>query len=518
MMRLRASSLLFLLLSVSGCPWFPGDFCGETPGVCSGDASSDAPKDGITVDVKDCDLSKDPKDSPKCVDDQVGVFVSPMGSDSAPGTKAMPVQTIGKGFDLAKMKSLPRVYVCTGTYGPLALDDKRDGIAAFGGFDCAMWSPGSAPTLIKSNDNKPALIASSLTNGVSLVDLQLQAQDASVASDSSVGAQLANATLTLRRCKVEVGKGASAIKLADPMDFSPASQGPGDNGKMNAGGQQTPNNCANGSGNSIGGAGGQPNVSGDNGKNGTPFMVYPINPNNATGAGGNAAAMSCGAGSSGLNGSYGPGGTTGGAGAAKLGTLDMSGWHAEPGGAGAQGKVGQGGGGGASLDNAGGGGGGGPGGCGGDGGKGGAGGGASIAIASFQATLNLNQTTLISKNAGDGAQGQAGQKAQGGGNGGIQFSGECGGGNGGHGGSGAGGGGGSGGVTIGIAYSGSAPTIDGMSVMDAMTNPNITLGTPGMAGASGQGAPAFKMTAPLSNPGANGTAGIAGLAQAVKAF
>jgi len=402
--------------------------CGKDGGD-GGEGSVDAPAG--------CDLNADPKDSPKCVDESVGVFVSATGSDAAPGTKTMPVATVGKGFDLAKMKGLPRVYVCAGTYGALALDDKRDGVNAYGGFDCASWMPGVAPTLVKSNDNKPAVAAANLSAGVSLVDLQFQSQDASTSGDSSIGALVTSAKLTLRRCKVEAGKGASATKASDPMDFSPASQPAGNNGKMFMRGDPLTNTCANGSGVSTGAGGGDPG--GQNGGNGLPYMMYPVNPNNATGAGGSAAAMSCGAGSSGLNGSYGPGAMTGGAGAAKLGTLDAMGWHAEPGGAGSQGKVGQGGGGGASIDNAGGGGGGGPGGCGGDGGKGGVGGGASAAIVSFQSTLTLEQTTLIAKNAGDGAQGQTGQKAQGGGFGGQNFASSCNGGAGGHGGSGAGG-------------------------------------------------------------------------------
>lgn len=482
------------------CPYDGGD-------GSAGDGTFDAPKD--------CDTAKDPKDSPACVVDTVGVFVSAMGSDAAPGTKAMPVQTVGKGFDLAKMKGLPRVYVCAGTYGALAVDDKRDGVSAFGGFDCAGWMPGSAPTLVRSNDNKPSLTATNLTAGISLVDLQFQSQDASVPGDSSIAVLAANATLTMRRAKVEAGKGASATKVADPIDFSPASQPAGDNGKMNGAGNQTPNNCANGSGNSIGGSGGGPG--GVDGANGQPFGMYPVNPALSDGKGGNHL-LTCGTGATGFDGSYGPGGATGGAGAAKLGAIDAMGWHPEAGAAGSQGKVGQGGGGGASKDNQGGGGGGGPGGCGGDGGKGGPGGGASIAIASFQSTLTLEQTTLVTKNAGDGAQGQTGQKAQGGGLPGSFFMTSCNGGAGGHGGSGAGGGGGAGGVSVGIAYTGTAPKIDGESVMDAMTRPSVMLGQPGMPGAAGQGGPAFKITNPVSNAGANGTAGIVGIAQAVKAF
>ena len=39
-------------------------------------------------------MTKDPKDSLPCIDDGVGVFVSPTGADTNPGTKASPVKTI----------------------------------------------------------------------------------------------------------------------------------------------------------------------------------------------------------------------------------------------------------------------------------------------------------------------------------------------------------------------------------------------------------------------------------------
>ena len=34
-----------------------------------------------------CDLTKSPKESPACVDERVGVFASPAGDDTAPGTR-----------------------------------------------------------------------------------------------------------------------------------------------------------------------------------------------------------------------------------------------------------------------------------------------------------------------------------------------------------------------------------------------------------------------------------------------
>ena len=94
---------------------------------CSGDVlpcedtktcSSAGPGDagGDVVLPAGCDLSADPKNSPTCVDDGVGIFVSPTGDDLAIGSRAKPVKTISKGISLASAKSLPRVYVCEGTY------------------------------------------------------------------------------------------------------------------------------------------------------------------------------------------------------------------------------------------------------------------------------------------------------------------------------------------------------------------------------------------------------------------
>lgn len=91
----------------------------------------------------------------------------------------------------------------------------------------------------------------------------------------------------------------------------------------------------------------------------------------------------------------------------------------------------------------------------------------------------------------------------------------CSGGVGGHGGSGGGGGGGAGGLSVGVAWTGTAPSIDGTATPTATTLPNVTLGTAGKAGAAGAGGPAFKTTAPASNPGLDGTAGVVGVAQAV---
>ena len=496
----------------AACTSVPDSVCGYS-NLCvdAGDGGTgDAPSD-VTVDAPPgCEPTKDPKDSPLCVADSFGVFVSPTGSDTDPGTRAKPVATPTKGLDLAKKQNLPRVYICEGTYGAVSIAAAQDGLSLFGGFDCATWTAGTKATSIVSPDNKPALKVDGATT--TLVDLGLKNGNATVAGDSSIAALAIGGKLTLRRVSVEAGDGKAATQPSAPADFG-ARAADGDPGKVNAGGAKTDNACANGSGTSTGAFGGGPTPGGADGANGQPFAIYPVNPAGATGGKGTTASADCVMGL-GRNGSYGPGGP-GGAGALKLGALDASGFKPGAGGDATLGKVGEGGGGGASLDNSGGGGGGGSGGCGGVAGLGGAGGGASIALALVNTPATLQSVTLTSHNAGDGAQGGTGQKAQEGAFKGNGFGNACPGGAGGHGGSGGGGGGGAGGLAAGIAWTATAPSIDGTATPTAPTLPNVTLGTAGKAGAAGAGGPAFKTTAPASNPGSDGTAGVVGVAQAV---
>ena len=514
-MSLRSLSALVLLPSLFAC--------GDTPALCDnqactapdggGDSTLDGSKDAPGVDAPlGCNLTKDPKDSAACIDDTVGIFVDAKASDTNPGTKAKPVATVNHALDLAAKQSLPRVYVCEGTYPAVSVDGTRDGKSAYGAFDCATWQVASKTVTVQSPDNKPALTMSAAGT---FVDIAFVSKDAVTPSDSSIAVLANGATLTLRRAKVTAGVGASGMKPTDIADFG-ARAPDGDPGKINNGGSKVDNVCGNGTGTSSGAGGGGPNNSGTDGSDGNPNN-YPVNPLNATGLGGKKSFADCSGGSTGRNGSYGPGGTSG-AGATLPGILSASGWTPAKGGDAAAGKVGQGGGGGASLDNTGGGGGGGTGGCGGVAGAGGTGGGASLAIVSFNSTVTLESTTLVTSKAGNGGQGGTGQKAQQGGNVGSFFIASCNGGSGGHGGSGGGGGGGAGGLSVGIAYSGTAPKIDGASVSDAPTLPSATLGMPGAAGAAGAGGPAFKTANPASNPGADGTPGVAGIAAAVKAI
>ncbi len=103
-----------------------------TPG---GDGGPDGGPD--VVAPPGCDLTKGLKDSPACVDDSVGVFVSPNGDDGAAGKKSAPVKSITKGVELAASRGLPRVYVCEGTYD--ANVEIKTPLSLYGGLTCA-WA------------------------------------------------------------------------------------------------------------------------------------------------------------------------------------------------------------------------------------------------------------------------------------------------------------------------------------------------------------------------------------------
>ncbi len=489
--------------------------CGDNGPACDNGACDSDASVGDGGDAGDTGTDGPPTCDPKtqnCIDASKGVFVATNGNDSNDGSQQNPVLTIGTGIAKAKAAGKPNVYVCAGSYAENV--DIKDAVALLGGFSCTDWTYSTASVVtIAPSSGLPLRIESATT---SISDVKFVAANATNAGDSSIAAFASNASVTLLRDDLEAGAGMSATQPAAQADFSPSQAASGKNGDGSNGGGQSMVTCTNGSGTTTGGAGGPPTAPGADGFNGAPFSSYPVNPTLADGAAGTHGGT-CATGL-GHNGSYGPGGAAG-AGATKLGTFDATGWAPGGGGAGGIGDVGEGGGGGASLDSSGGGGGGGPGGCGGVGGTGASGGGASIVLLSFNSNLTLTQTTLVAKNAGDGAKGGTGQKAQGGGGsggaGGTAGIDACSSGAGGHGGSGGGGGGGAGGVSAGILYSGSAPTIDGAPTASADTLATVTLGTSGAAGAGGDGGAAYKTTAPASNAGTNGSSGPAGVAKAV---
>jgi len=422
-----------------------------------------------------CDTSKDPKDDPGCVDDRVGVFVSPTGSDTNPGTKSAPFQTIGKA--LASVGALTRVYVCEGTYAEdVAIMTPVDGVSLYGGFKCADWSySGNKPTIGKG---VVALTISGTTKPFAVEDVELKSADGSGATPSSIAALVANATGTVTFARVSFTAGAGA-KGSDGNAGSnyngalsqsdPSIQGHDASG--NAGGAlQTCANLCTDTVASTGGQGGAGGGAPSGGSGGAPAL--------GGGAGGTAG-QSCGSGGTGGDGTSQPTTGTDATSPTALGSLSATGWTPGDATKGGNGAPGQGGGGGAGASS-GGGGGGGCGGCGGGGGSGGGGGGASIALAVFSSVVDVNSSQFVAANAGDGGKGGAGQAGQLGGFSGNKAGNGCLGGNGGNGSAGGTGAGGVGGISVGVLYKGAAPTVD-----SATTNTVGTAGTKGVGGTAG---------------------------------
>lgn len=453
--------------------------CGGTDGggdvVIGNDGGADVvqPPDG-------CDPAADPKDAPKCVVSEFGVFVdATSGADANPGTKDSPVKSITAA--VGKLAGKTRIYVCEGTYAEHV--KLTSAVSLYGGFACGSWSYSGTKPKVAPADVGYALEIGDATGDVTVADLSFVAANAVDKGQSSIAAFVHKASkVMLIRSALEAGAGKEGTDGAGGSTGTITAVTGG--GALNASGYPASGTtagtiktctCSSG-GTSSGAAGGGPAGAG---ALGMPSLGGAA-PNDGVGG---LASTNCNAAEP--NG----GGNTGAdaanvADAAKvtaLGVLDATGWKPQAGAAGASGTPGQGGGGGGGRDGAGGG--AGCGGCGGTGGVGGGGGGASVALLSVDSAVTLRTSTLIAKAAGAGGAGGAkGTGASGGGGqpggAGATFAG-CAGGDGGKGGDGGTGSGGAGGVAVAVLHKGAAPMNDGSTLTPGSKGLKGTGGTPG---------------------------------------
>jgi hypothetical protein len=480
------------------------------------------------ADGSSCNPASTPHDAPCVINTAYGIFVSPSGSDNAPGTKSAPVGTIGHGMDLAKAAG-KRVYVCAGTYPEqLTMTASRDGLSVFGALDCATWAYDTAKRVIVAPAAAGyALKLEGLQAGAVFEDVEFDAQAAVAPGGSSIAVFASTSqNVAFHRVVVVAGNGADGAPGS-----SAASHLDGGTGSSNWYG--TPPSYPELNGASAGDAGPAPAVtcqcadhsSSTGGAGGAPMNI----PSPSAGlpsygdAGAGAAGMnavSCGSGGTAQDGADAPAVSSSPV-VASPGTCSATGWRPGVGAAGANGKAGQGGGGGGNGHlSQGSGGAGGCGGCGGTGGSGGGGGGSSIALLAYQSTFALAGCTLTARTAGNGGAGGNGELGQAGGGGGpgyppgVQLG--CAGGVGGAGAGGEGAQGGPGGLSLGIGYSGTPPTIDGTVVTQATARTGITTGTPGAGGAGGARGPAAANS--TGTAGTDGVSGLGGSAAAVGSF
>ncbi|MDB4944531.1 MAG: virulence associated protein [Labilithrix sp.] len=442
--------------------------CGDSTETCGEGASCAPGQDGGTVDGQGsidvpagCDLTKAPQDSPACVADAVGVFVSASGDDAARGTKSAPVKTISAA--LAKAGNLPRIYVCEGTYYE-AVHITRS-VSVYGGFGCADFAyTGAKPTIQPSAGTDYALDVAA--KNVTLSGLQIYGPE--VGAPNSIAVRAINSGgLTIIDSTVEsrVGANGATGALTEYTNFPSQTALNGSSAAGATGGQAHSVTCPDGT-TTTGGKGA------DNGFNGDPGL-----PALGAGAGGKLG-QPCNAGGGGANGADGT--NTPADGATSLGALEKGVWVPGSGGAASAGTPGQGGGGGQGSQG-GAGSGGGAGGCGGAGGGGGTGGGASIALLALNSEVTINGSTVASGKAGAGGTGRAGQPGE-------QlfgYSGSptpfgCQGGDGGKGGDGGAGGGGAGGISVGIFFTGATPVVQNSAITSGAFGPKGKGGAPGM--------------------------------------
>jgi hypothetical protein len=528
-----------------GCAPLPGDDCGSqhncpladgsAPDAASDAAAGDTATSAETGDGATCDGAAAPSDAPCVISETYGVFVSPVGSDGNVGTRAAPLLTIGHGMDLAKAAG-KRVYVCGGSFGEsLVVNPSRDGVNVYGGFDCGTWTYGAA-NRVTVDPSQPgyALKVEGLVKGAAFQDLEFDAPRASLANpgQSSIAVFVnGSQQVTFERVVMVAGNGTDGAAGASGQGHGDGGPGSGASnwyGTPPAYTELNGNDATSGSagsqkvcacGDATSSAGGQGGAGpGDAGQ--IPGPGLPSYGGDAgTGASGHNGSA-CGAGGSpvmsGVDGPAAPASSP----SSLPGTISASGWTPANGGPGADGQPGQGGGGGGDGPaGVGGGGGGACGGCGGAGGKAGGGGGSSIALLSYLSAVTLVGCSLTANNAGNGGaggDGEAGQPASL--IGGSQTGSGCQGGGGGSGAGGNGGQGGPGGLSLGIGYAGTAPTFDGNAVSPGQTLPPVLVGRAGAAGPKSLAGPAAATNVGQPQAGADGPAGLAGIAQPVLSF
>ncbi|WP_437511464.1 hypothetical protein [Sorangium sp. So ce1099] len=455
-----------------------------------------------------------PSESTGAVDETCGVFVSAsLGSPEGTGSKTAPFSSLMEAIQRAAgPNGTGRVYACAGDGEEFSeVVEVPGGVTLYGGLDCNddwLWMGGATKTVLTADEGMIPLTMGGSSGAVRIEDLRVEAKSTAQQHDgagmSSIAALAHGTAVELVRCELEAGDAAPGAGGASVVER--ASQGaPGLPGLAacsrnddNAvpGGLAVTNDCGtpDPTDDSVSGGGGNGFPErGSDGADGKPLDPANSEQENG-GTGWTMSAPRCTPGLAGSNGSTG----TSGAGATGPGAISMTGYAGVAGASGGRGAPGQGGGGGGgqrgelkaeldanqdtyvcrddiAQDRAGASGGsGGAGGCGGLAGSGGFPGGASIALISIDATLSFEGVTLKAGAGGQGGDGGDGQQGGAGGLGGlggeaaskhIGLNPGCPGGPGGRGGNGGKGGGGQGGHSLGIAFRGTPPPSDGVTIL-----------------------------------------------------
>jgi hypothetical protein len=261
------------------------------------------------------------------------------GSDINDGSRAAPVATINRGFDLAQAAGMPLVLIAAGTYNENVT--LRDSVSVIGGLDGIDWTRGAGDrsTVVANTPSTAQLNVNSAT----ITGLAFVAPAASFPGAPSIGLWLASCVdLAFNDCAFTSGAGADGAAIAAAGNGNAGATGnPGQNGSPNNSG-----GGAGGSGAATYGTGGGGGTGGFNGNGSTGAAAS----GGANGGTGGLAANSCaafgGTGGNGNPGSAGNPGSNGSGTPSTVGSVFGISWVSSNGGNGSTGFPGFGGGGG----------------------------------------------------------------------------------------------------------------------------------------------------------------------------
>lgn len=481
-----ASSALVAVLAACGEDE-PSSASPTSSSTCEADAGGCVSSDDgglATTPLPDaCDPARSLAESPACIADELGIFVSEAGNDANAGSKAAPVKTIQHGLELASVRTLGRLYVAAGDYPENV--SVTIPVTIHGGLDAA-FMPAPMRAVVAPRWGTAFRIVG-VAGAVRIEDVAATGVVAAPGSGLDRGSAVSvfvaeSSDVTLARMDIVAGPGDEG--LGGGRGFARSVPDPGRSAEGATGGNGMGCFC---NGQYYSGAGRGADGDGTRIKGGSSIPSVGV-PNAGT-----SSATTCTNGGDGANG--GPGGK--GAPVTVAGELTREGWITAHGSSPApDGYPGQGGGGGGAKTALNLGGGGGTcGGCGGFGGSPGHNGDSSFALLSVSSTVTVVDSRLASGNAGRGGAGGNGSE---GGAGGAGGAGACAGGRGGYGAGGSGGSGGLGGNSAAVAYRGAEPTLRDV---------RLTIGTAGEGGAAG--APGGGVGSATGAAGVAGTAGVA---------
>ncbi len=250
---------------------------------------------GAGAFAKVCDTTKLPSEEPCLIDEMYGVFVSPLGNDgTGDGSRKKPFASIGKGIEGARTDHR-RVYVCAPANAltkPVVIGREDKGLQLFGDFTCADGWVSNADTKTKITSDAAGALLISQSENIRIEGFEFGAADAVESGGSSYGAFVKGSTnVVLSHVKITAGKGKAG---SDGVTWVEAAAKGADGKAGNAacsgvesGGASVPNTCAGVT--SLGGKGGDGGVeAGDGGNAARGQLLGPSGAEAGKGQSGNA--------------------------------------------------------------------------------------------------------------------------------------------------------------------------------------------------------------------------------------